>query len=398
MGFIVIGFLIVSLGVQFFAENNNSDAALERGVVYVSMPFHFGVADSIINGITLAFEEVGYRVDDFDLDLVILDDGNEFGIWQAEAETNNAYMAARDEYAVAYIGSLGSGATKISMPILNRAGIAQISPASTWPGLTKLGFIPGEPGIFYPTGSRHFVRVVTTDDVQGPAAARWARNMGFSRVYVVDDGETYGYGIANLFTGEAERIGLNVVGQETIDGNGTSFSDTVARIVQLEPDLIYFGGPSTHGIGFLLPELREAGVTANLMGPDGIALDDFINQVGVDVAEGVYATSIGLPIDSIKTPASEKFSQDYEDRFSEEPDIFAPLGYESGRVILTAINRARVKNRREVLNELKMINNFEGLYGEWGFDERGDTTLQAVSGYQVIDGQYQFIERIILES
>lgn len=370
---------------------------LTHGTVFVSAPFRFSVSDSIINAVTLAFEEVGYSAGGLEIDLEILDDGDEFGIWQAEKEISNANQAAADPTTIAYIGAINSGATKLSMPILNRANIAQISPASTWPGLTKIGFIPGEPGVFFPTGNRHFVRVVTTDDVQGPAAARWAFELGFRRVYVVDDGETYGYGIAKLFNAEAERLGIEIIGQETIDGTATEFGETVARIIAAAPDLVYFGGPSTHGIGFLLPELREAGSDVDLMGPDGIALDDFVNRVGVEYAEGVYATSIGLPIEVVETESSREFSEKYKARFGEAPDVFAPLGYEAARVVIAAINRARVKSRAEILREIKNTSNFAGLYGNWGFDERGDTTLRTVSGYRVQDGRYQFVRRIILE-
>ena len=122
--------------------------------VYVSLPLKgpspntTSMGESIRRGIELAFEEVGNQVGNIPIDLQIRDDGNETGQWQTEAESKNAQEAAADPAAVAYIGPYNSGAAKVSIPILNRAGLLQISPSTTWPGLTKPGFAQGEPGIF----------------------------------------------------------------------------------------------------------------------------------------------------------------------------------------------------------------------------------------------------------
>ena len=106
-----------------------------------------------------------------------------------------------------YIGTYNSGAAKISMPILNQAGLLMISPANTWPGLTKPGKgDPGEPEIYRPSGKSNYVRVVPADDLQGPLGADWAKELGVKTVYVLDDNEVYGKGIATLFTRRCQEI------------------------------------------------------------------------------------------------------------------------------------------------------------------------------------------------
>ncbi len=129
--------------------------------------------DSIVNGIRIALEEAHDKCGQFDVVYADWDDATAAaGQWTAEAETANARRAAHDPDVVAYIGTYNSGAAKIAMPILNRAGLLMISPANTWPGLTKPGKgDPGEPEIYRPTGKLNYTRVVPADDLQGPLAA-----------------------------------------------------------------------------------------------------------------------------------------------------------------------------------------------------------------------------------
>src|SRR5262249_5520888 len=140
------------------------------------------------------------------------------GNWTAETEAANAERAARHPDVMVYIGTYNSGAAKIAMPILNRAGLLMISPANTWPGLTKPGKgDPGEPDIYRPTGKVNYTRVVPTDDLQGPLGAEWARSLGVKRVFILDDNEVYGRGIAQLFKERCQEIGIVVLGHESID-------------------------------------------------------------------------------------------------------------------------------------------------------------------------------------
>jgi ABC-type branched-subunit amino acid transport system substrate-binding protein len=152
-------------GVGYYAETLR---------IVVSVPLGSSTGQSIERAVQVAVREAGHRAGGFRIELVIEDTGNEHGAWGAEKEAAAARRAIKDPRVVAYIGPINSSAAKVSMPILNTAPLVQVSPTATWPGLTKIGFMPGEPGIFYPTGVRHFARVIPTDDIQGPAAAIWA--------------------------------------------------------------------------------------------------------------------------------------------------------------------------------------------------------------------------------
>jgi branched-chain amino acid transport system substrate-binding protein len=392
---IVVLIIIILVGAFLWQSKQGGERVREVAVA-VSVPLRLSLGRDIMNSITLAFEEAGYKAGDVKVNLIPFDGGDESGAWQEDLEVKNAEQAAANGSVVAYIGTYNSGAAKISMPILNRAGIVQVSPGNTWPGLTKEGFLPGEPGRFYPTGLRHYVRVVTTDDLQGPAGAIWAKELGFNSVYILDDGESYGKGVADLFRTRAQDIGLTVLKQVTIDKKGTDFTHEILDIKQLNPDLIYYGGITPNGITHLLSQARNAGVESAFMGPDGILESDFILRTGVENAEGVYATTVGvLPID-IGTPESAVYYAAYIERFGEEPGVFGAFGYEAAQVVLAGIENAEIKDRAGVLQEIKRTADFEGLFEKWSFDENGDTSLKLMSGNIVHDGKYEYVETLLV--
>src|SRR5207249_2157726 len=122
-----------------------------------------------------------------------------------------------DKQVVAYIGTYNSGAAKVSIPLLNQAGMVMVSPANTYPGLTKgpeRGAEADEPGKYYPNGKRNYARVVPADDIQGAVGATWAQELGAKKVYIVHDTELYGKGIADVFRAKAKALGLTEAGYE----------------------------------------------------------------------------------------------------------------------------------------------------------------------------------------
>src|SRR5262249_56506063 len=133
------------------------------------------------------------------------------GKWDAAKEEENPNRALSDPDIMVYVGTFNSGAAKVAIPILNQVSMVMISPANTYPGLTKPGKgEPNEPNVYYPNGTRNYSRVVPADDLQGAVGAKWAKELGAQRVYVLDDTELYGRGLATVFHQEAKRRGLQV--------------------------------------------------------------------------------------------------------------------------------------------------------------------------------------------
>lgn len=372
-----------------------TDQGSEKATIYYSAPLSLESTDISRNSVMLALEERGYKAGDIEISLVIMDDGDETGAWIDKKERVNAHTAVDDPSAIAYIGPLNSGAAKISMPILNMANMAQISPSNTWPGLTKAGFLPGEPAIFYPSGVPHYVRVAPTDDLQGPAGARWAYELGYTDVYVVNDSDAYGIGIADLFVSEARKLGMNVIGYSSITADPQSYRRIGDVIASSSASLVYYGGLTPNGGPELFSYIRERGSGATFMGPDGIFEQDFIDRAG-PAAEGVLLTVIGASPQDVNTPNAKRFLETYRERFSSEPDVFGALAYDATNAVLNAIERVGTADREAVMRALKETASQPGVFATWGFDENGDTTLTLMSGNRVRSGEFVF-EKILSE-
>jgi branched-chain amino acid transport system substrate-binding protein len=297
--------------------------------IVTSFPMQ-GVAlgKSVVNAVQLAVEEEGGEVAGLSIELVVLDDGTETGQWDPDLEAANAQKAIADPQVVAYIGPLNSGAAKVSIPITNQAGLVHISPTNTWPGLTKVGFAPSEPGIFYPTGRRTYFRTCPTDEYQAPAAARWAESLGFRSVYILDDGEAYGKGLADLFEETAFELGLEVLGHVTIDKMADDYQKVLEQVTATNPDLVYFGGYTPNGAPVLVRQMREMGMDAGFMGPDAIVDSAFIAGAG-EAAEGVYATLVGVPPSGWSEGAAADFAVRYRERFGADPEAFSDYAYDA---------------------------------------------------------------------
>jgi len=148
-------------------------------------------SDTVVNAMKQAIDDFTggtKKIGDYTIDYVSLDDATAAkGQWDADQEKANANKAVNDPDTAIYLGTLNSGAAKISIPILNQASIAMISPANTYPGLTRAAqgvTDPSEPEVYYPNKVRNYFRVVTPDDVQGPAIANFVASLNLKKVYV----------------------------------------------------------------------------------------------------------------------------------------------------------------------------------------------------------------------
>ncbi len=382
-----------------------------------------GQTDTIVNGIKLAIKDIDNKLEvtdpvtnqkkTFRLKYLDLDDATAAeGQWTIEQEISNANQARMDPDVMAYIGTYNSGAARVSMPILNRVNMFMISPANTSPSLTQPGTgVKHEPDCYRPTGKVNFTRVVPTDDLQAGLSARWAQDMGMKKIYILDDNETYGKGIADLFAATCEKLGLTVLGQQSIDSKAQEFTPLMTSIKAMNPDLIYFGGTTQTKAGQLLKDLVKVGMTCPMMAPDGCFETSMINSVGLDTFEKVtfYATFGGLPIDALKSGKGLEFVEKYARAYEKPPtDAYATYGYECGLAVLEAIRRAGKKDRDAIRQAGVGLRNFDGATGRWSFDENGDTTNQTMSGNKVVVvkkvvdgeekkvGEFQFIKPLKL--
>jgi branched-chain amino acid transport system substrate-binding protein len=350
---------------------------------------------TMVNAIEMAIEERGGKAGSATIEYESLDDATaQAGQWDEAKCAENAQTAAQDEEIVGWIGPFNSGCAAVEIPILNEAGLGMISPANTYIGLTKSGGEPDEPEKYYPTGERNYTRVIVADDEQGQAGALLMEEEGVESVYILDDKETYGKGLADQTQKSAEELGIQVVGREGIDGSAANYRSLMNKIARVDPDAIYFGGIIENNAGQLLKDKVGAGMSNDdvlFIGPDGIFVDTLISQAG-NAAEGAYITFGGLPQSEL-TAKGQQFVQDYESQHDDAIQPYTAYAYEAANVMLDAIERASKEGevtREAVLQQIFATEDFNGVLGSWSFDEDGDTSLTELSVQQVENGQFEY--------
>jgi branched-chain amino acid transport system substrate-binding protein len=354
------------------------------------------VTGAMVNGILLALSEAGNKAGPFTLTYEDWDDASaKKGDWDPEVEAANADKAVKDPNIMVYIGTYNSGAAKISMPVLNRAGLVMISPANSYPGLTKPGMgEANEPDIYRPSGKLGFFRVVPADDIQGAMGARWMKQMGAKSVYVLDSRDLYGRGIADVFEQTAGDIGLRVLGHEGIDPKAQEYKSLMTKIKATNPDFIYFGGTTATNPGQLVKDMVAVGLSAKFMGPDGCFDSAFINAAGADnLNDRAFITFGGVPPDKL-TGLGAKFVESYRAAYKKEPEAYGVYGYVAAQVALAAITKAGVKDREAIRAAVQAYKADDSALGPFSFDKNGDTTMMLMSGNAVKSGKFEFVAKL----
>ncbi|MDQ3436584.1 MAG: branched-chain amino acid ABC transporter substrate-binding protein [Actinomycetota bacterium] len=350
---------------------------------------------TMVNAIEMAIDERGGKAGNVNIEYESQDNATaQAGQWDEAKCAENAQTAAQDEEIVGWIGPFNSGCAVVEIPILNEAGLGMISPANTYIGLTKPGGEPDEPEKYYPTGERNYTRVIVADDEQGQAGALLMEEKGVESVYILDDKETYGKGLADQVQQSADELGIQVIGREGVDTTAANFRSVMNKIAQEDPDAIYFGGIIENNAAQLVKDKLGAGMSNDdilFIGPDGIFLDEFLSQGG-EAAEGAYITFGGLP-ESELSAKGKQFVQEYESRYDDEVQPYTAYAYEAANVMLDAIERASKDGevtRETVLKEIFATEDYNGVLGTWSFDEDGDTTLTELSVQQVENGEFEY--------
>src|SRR5262245_17869334 len=371
--------------------------------IYTSWPMQGAMipeGTGMKNGVDMAVAEASGVAAGYCLEVINLDDASpQTGKWDGAVEAENANKAVADPQAIVYIGTYHSGAAKVSIPINNRAHMAHITPANTYPGLTKKrGAAPGEPEIYRPMGFVNYFRVVPADDIQGAVGAKWAKQRGHKKVYIINDQELYGKVIADVFEQAAKKIGLQVAANEGIDWKQPDQKPVLTKIRASGADLVYQAAVIETGAQLVIRQMKDLGLVAargvKYMGPDGLYEDELLKAATCDAVMAVdfRMTFASLPFEKMKG-VGEKTYTTYKQKYGKEPTGYALYTVEAGRVVMDALKRAApqidkakdITEKREALRQaIAGIKNFEGLNGKWSFDENGDTTSETMSGFKVV--------------
>ena len=374
--------------------------------IYSSMPLQGAQRPNttdLVRGAQLALKQHGGKSGGFTIDYTSLDDSTaQAGTWTPEQTSANARKVAQDDSAVAYIGEFNSGASAISIPILNEVPIAQVSPANTAVGLTSddPGADEGEPEKYYPSGQRHYLRIVPKDTIQGAALAAVMKKDGCQKAYILNDKEVYGAGLARNIEMSAKEQGLEILANEGIDPKAPNFRSLAAKMKGEGADCFVFGGITANGAVQLYKDVLAANPDIKLYGPDGVAETGFTDPgeggIPANVQQKVKLTVATLD-PSEYPPDGQRFFQDYEKEYGEaNPNPYAVYGYEAMDLILDTCQKlgSDCGDRQKLIDGLFVTKGRKSVLGTYDVDENGDTTLTDYGVYRVKDGELVFDETI----
>ena len=377
----------------------------ERLTIYVSAP-RYGASSvsgqAVLQGAELALGHIDGAIGSYRIVLHVLNDANiKTGAWDPGLTSANVHAAMLDRSMIGYIGDFNSGASAISIPLLNRMSIPQISATSTAVGLTSGGpeAAPGEPAKYYPTGRRTFARVVPNDSVQAAVLARLQRESDCQKTFVLDDGEVDGRDIADAFQVAAKSAGLHIVGATEYDPTATTYLSLATAIRQSGADCVLIGALTEDHAVLLTRQIAAAAPEAQIFGTAGLAestyVDPRLGGIPLGLDSRVLITSPALD-PSAYPPAGRRFFALYARRYG-NPQPAALFGYEAMSLMLNAISRATEDGtieaaRSSVVKALFSTRDRHSVLGTYSINGHGDTSLNRYGVYQVVGGSLRFLK------
>jgi branched-chain amino acid transport system substrate-binding protein len=401
----------LAVGVAACGDDDKEDSGASGGAttgsknltIYSSLPLQGtsrGQSEAVINGEKLALDEVGGKVGDFTIKYVSLDDSTAQNPGTAdEGKTaQNARQAVRDKSTIFYLGEFNSGGTKVSLPILNKASIPQVSPSNTYIGLTtdEPGSEPGEPDKYYPTRKRTYARVVPRDKIQGAALVSVMKEDGCKTATLWNDKSTYGAGLARNIKQSAQSAGLTIQNEQGTDKNSPNYRSIASKI---KSDCFVWAGVTGENGVQVYKDVAAAAPNAKLYGPDGVTEEAFSNpkKGGIPAAVGARTKTTVATLGVKDLPAAAPVLERYKAKYKTQTvDPYAIYGYEAMALALDAIKRAgaQANDRDAVIKALFATKDRKSVLGTYSIDANGDTSLTDYGLYTIKDGLPTYSKKI----
>jgi branched-chain amino acid transport system substrate-binding protein len=401
--------LAIALAIAACGGGGSSTSASGGGGtvdIYSSLPLtgaSTAQTKPMVNGIKLALDQAHNQAGDFTVKYTSLDDATaQAGEWDPGQTAADARKAASDPNTVYYIGEFNSGASEVSIPILNNAGIPQVSPANTYVGLTtnEPGSAPGEPDKYYPTGNRTYLRIVPRDSIQAAADLMAMKQAGCTKVAVANDKEAYGAGLAALLELEKGNFGVDITSNTGIDPKAPNFRSYASQVKNEGADCFFFAGIVSNGAVQLTKDVHAAVPDAKIFGGDGVCTNTYTGAkeggVPSDIAPLIQCTVATLDLKSY--PGGQAFLKAYAAKYGDSnPDPYAIYGYEAMKLGLDTIKSlgSQGNDKSAILDALFATKDRNSVLGKYGFDENGDTTLTSYGLYKVdSSGNPEFLKTL----
>ncbi len=319
-----------------------AQATETRVVIGVAVPLSGALAaggQDVVNGVQMAIDKLNAEHASIDGKPVR---------WSMDAEDDQglptqATLVAQklvDEHVNGVVGHQTSGCTFPAARIYSQAGIPQITPSSTDPKIARQGY-------------KTFFRMIANDNALGAGLANYAHAvLKAKRVAVIDDRSAYGEGVANVFAATARRDGMDVVDREYTDDKTTQFAAILTRIKADHPDVVFYGGMYSQA-GPMLRQMRQLGISAILMGGDGICAPAMATLAGSAV-NGTICAQGGVPLSQL--PKGLAWKAAYVRRFGAEAfQLYSPYAYDATMVLADAMMKARSADPKVYLPAIRDV-------------------------------------------
>ena len=342
--------------------------------------------------IAFTLKQAGYKAGKYTVGYQVCDDSTaQAAKWDPAKCSANAGLYSRTKEVIGVLGTFNSGCAEIEVPVANRAGLGYLSPANTYIGLTHGPALPGEPQKYYPTGKRNYARVVAADDFQGAANVLLSKQLNVTPVYILNDKEAYGFGIASAFRNVAKAAGVKVAGFAAWDPKAASYQDVATKIQNSGAKSIFLGGLECENGGKLIKDLKAGVPDALLIAPDGFSsFGDTVKHAG-DASEGMWISIAGQPYANLPA-AGKKFAAAFGKSIglaAAKVNPYSNYGATAMQVMLAAIAKSD-GTRASVTKGLFNISVPTSPIGGFKLNKNGDTNQGAISFYQIKGGQAVF--------
>jgi branched-chain amino acid transport system substrate-binding protein len=403
----VLVLALVACSANGGGSSGASPGASGGGTIAIGIDLPLSGADAsdgrpTANGAILAIEQAnahGFAHGAYTLKAELLDDAVQ-GKHDPAAGAQNVKTFIADPSVLAMVGPFNSNVAKSEIPLTNDAGLAQIAPSTVSDGLTvgpdAAALREAHPDV------NAFFRVCTRDSRQGAALAAFARKQGWKKIYVIDDDETYGKDLADVFAAQARRLGVQIVGRDHLVANQQDFKALLTKARALGPEAVFFGGTTSTGGGLVRRQMGDVGLgSVPFLGGDGISDQSFIDVAGTMANDTYYA--VAAP-DATKLPSARAFVAAYRKRFGEAVGPYSANAYAAAQVAIAAIGTAiasgggALPTRAEVLHAVAVTHDFPTPIGAIGFDRNGDTTAPVLSLVRIVGGKPRTVDQITLPS
>ncbi len=343
----------------------------------------------MVNAIKLALQQADGMAGPFTITYVSLDSATrEAGTWTTDKVLANARQTVRDANAIAYIGERDSAATALSLPITNEGHLLQVSPSSTYDGLTRSSRRQGEPERFYPSGERTFARVVPPDHVQASALVGYMKESGVGSLALLADRRIYGGGLADEIERAAARQGIAVSDAGLIDASKGDLSGAAGKVANTGADAFLFAGTTDTGAARIFNAVAAASPESMLLfGPAAVADQAFLDDLSRSAKRRARITTTALPV-RLLPESARAFRDGFRRAFGRYPAPEALQAFEAASAVLHAIGSSGLEgNKRAVVIERFMaIRNRASVLGTYSIDRFGDPTLSTYAGNRIRAG------------